>query len=751
MILSRTVSRYGKCLTKMRRQTQLSESIRQMSRVCLIAIIIAAAYQAGSAATLPSGFAETLVAGGLSNPTAMAFAPDGRLFVCQQGGQVRIIKNGALLAAPFLTVTTDSNGERGLLGLTFDPNFNTNQWLYIYYTVTSTPRHNRVSRFTANGDLVVPGSEVVILELNDLSSATNHNGGAMHFGEDGKLYIAVGENANAANSQTLNNLLGKILRINSDGSIPSDNPFFTTATGQNRAIWALGLRNPYTFAFQPVTRRMFINDVGQNAWEEINDGIAGSNYGWPNTEGPTTNPSFRSPLFAYGHGSSETTGCAITGGTFYNPSTNQFPGEYFGQYFFADFCSGWIRRLNPADNSVTGFATGIPAPVDLRVGPDGNLYYLARGSGSVFRIHYTAPLVNLFQFGAAQYNAQEGGGSFPVIVSRTGDTTIAATVDYTAVNGSANDRGDYTSAIGTLRFAAGETTRTINILLTDDAYAEGTESLSLTLSNPTAGFSLGSQHTAQVFITDNDTGPAFPNPIDEARFFVRQHYHDFLNREPDQGGLDYWTGQITLCGTDAACLDRRRTGVSAAFFVEQEFQQTGFFIYRFHKASLGVRPTYVQFTRDRGTLQSSSDLEAGKQAFAEAFVQTTEFVARYGASSTCPDFVDALINTVRQSSAVEMASRRTELIGECNTYAGNAVVQRARVVRRLIEYQEFVSAEYNPAFVLAQYFEYLRREPDEGGYQFWLDVVRNRDPNNYLGMVQAFIISPEYRQRFGQQ
>ena len=751
MILSRTVSRYGKCLTNMRGQIQLSKSIRQMSRACLIAIIIAAASQAGSAATLPSGFAETLVAGGLSNPTAMAFAPDGRLFVCQQGGQVRIIKNGALLAAPFLTVTTDSNGERGLLGLTFDPNFNTNHWLYIYYTVTSTPRHNRVSRFTANGDVVVLGSEVVILELNDLSSATNHNGGAMHFGEDGKLYIAVGENANAANSQTLNNLLGKMLRINSDGSIPSDNPFFNTATGQNRAIWALGLRNPYTFAFQPVTRRMFINDVGQNAWEEINDGIAGSNYGWPNTEGPTTNPSFRSPLFAYGHGSSETTGCAITGGTFYNPSANQFPGEYFGQYFFADFCSGWIRRLNPADNSVTGFATGIPAPVDLRVGPDGNLYYLARGSGSIFRIHYTAPLVNVFQFSAASYNAQEGGGSFPVIVSRTGNTTIAATVDYTAVNGSANDRNDYTSAIGTLRFAAGETTKTINILLTDDAFAEGTESLTLSLSNPTAGFSLGNQNTAQMFITDNDTGPALPNPIDEARFFVRQHYHDFLNREPDQGGLDYWTGQITLCGTDATCLDQRRTGVSAAFFVEQEFQQTGFFIYRFRKASLGVRPTYVQFTRDRGTLQSSSDLETGKQAFAEAFVQTTEFVARYGASSTCPDFVDALINTVRQSSAVEMASRRTELIGECNTYAGNTVVQRARVVRRLIEYQEFVNAEYNPAFVLAQYFEYLRREPDEGGYQFWLDVVRNRDPNNYLGMVQAFIISPEYRQRFGQQ
>src|SRR5205823_6118401 len=118
-----------------------------------------------------------------------------------------------------------------------------------------------------------------------LSAATNHNGGATHFGPDGKLWIAVGENANGANSQTLTNLLGKMLRINSDGTIPTDNPFYNTATGQNRAIWALGLRNPYTFTFQPGTGRMHINDVGQNTWEEIDVGVAGANYGWPSTEG----------------------------------------------------------------------------------------------------------------------------------------------------------------------------------------------------------------------------------------------------------------------------------------------------------------------------------------------------------------------------------------------------------------------------------------------------------------------------------
>src|SRR4051812_15908518 len=250
--------------------------------VCWLAMVFASALclSSASAATLPAGFMETQVAGGLNNPTAMAFAPDGRIFVCEQGGQLRVVKNNALLAAPFLTVTVDSAGERGLLGITFDPNFSTNGFVYIYYTATTPAVHNRVSRFTASRDTAVPGSEVVLLELNNLSGATNHNGGAIHFGPDGKLYIATGENANGANSQTLNNLLGKMLRINADGTIPHDNPFFSTATGNNRAIWALGLRNPYTFAFQPGTGRMFINDVGQNLTEEINEGLAGSNYGW---------------------------------------------------------------------------------------------------------------------------------------------------------------------------------------------------------------------------------------------------------------------------------------------------------------------------------------------------------------------------------------------------------------------------------------------------------------------------------------
>ena len=340
------------------------------------------------AATLPTGFTESVVANGLQNPTAMAFAPDGRLFVCLQGGQLRVIENGVLLSNPFLTVPVDANGERGLLGVAFDPNFTSNHFVYIYYTATTPSVHNRVSRFTANGNVAVAGSETPILDLNNLSSATNHNGGALHFGPDGKLYIAVGENANGANAQTFTNLLGKMLRINADGSIPSDNPFLSQTSGQNQAIWALGLRNPFTFTFQPSSTRMFINDVGQNTWEEIDDGLAGSNYGWPETEGSTSDPRFVSPLYSYGHGTGPFLGCAITGGAFY-PNVGPFPAAYFGKYFFAEFCGGWINRFDPATGAVQTFASGISSPVDLQVGPDGSLYYLARGSSAVFRVSFT--------------------------------------------------------------------------------------------------------------------------------------------------------------------------------------------------------------------------------------------------------------------------------------------------------------------------------------------------------------------------
>jgi len=358
-------------------------------RSVVAALGIVSAYLGSSveATTLPPGFSETIVASGITNPTAMAIAPDGRLFVCEQGGSLRVIKNGSLLAAPFLTVTTDSQGERGLLGVAFDPDFPATPRLYVYYTVPGSPPHNRISRFTASGDAAVAGSEVPLVDLEPLGP-NNHNGGAIHFGPDGKLFAAVGDNATGANSQSLSNRLGKILRYNSDGTIPTDNPLLGMTTGANQAIWARGLRNPFTFAFEPGSGRMFVNDVGENTWEEINDGHAGANYGWPNCEG-TCNAGFTNPIYQYNHNSG---GCAIAGGAFYRPDTQQFPAQYAGSYFFADLCLGFIQRLDPSNgDTVSGFATGVTAPVDLRVGSDGTLYYLARGGGVVGAIRFNNP------------------------------------------------------------------------------------------------------------------------------------------------------------------------------------------------------------------------------------------------------------------------------------------------------------------------------------------------------------------------
>jgi glucose/arabinose dehydrogenase len=379
----------------------------------------------------------------------MQFAPDGRLFVAEQGGRLRVVKNGVLLATPFVSLTVSSVGERGLLGIAFDPAFTTNHFVYLYYTSPTPAVHNRVSRFTANGDVAVAGSEVAIFDLDNLSTATNHNGGALAFGPDGKLYVAVGENANSANAQSMTTVLGKILRLNRDGTIPTDNPFYLTTTGRNRAIWALGLRNPFTFAFNPVGTQLYINDVGQNAWEEINDGIAGANYGWPLTEGPTTDSRFVTPIYAYDHTGGP---CAITGGAFYAPMTTQFPTDYVRDYFFADYCGGWIRRLDPSSGVVTSFATGISAPVDLKVSASGSLYYLARGAGAVFRVDYgaTAPTITshpasrTVQPGTSTTFSVRASGPAPLRYQwmRNGTDIAGATApDYTLASPALTDSG----------------------------------------------------------------------------------------------------------------------------------------------------------------------------------------------------------------------------------------------------------------------------------------------------------------------
>jgi glucose/arabinose dehydrogenase/regulation of enolase protein 1 (concanavalin A-like superfamily) len=366
-----------------------SVSVFFLRRVMIIALLASGA-SVLHAQTFPANFSQVAVATGISNPTVLAFAPDGRIFVAQQNGALIVIKNGVKLSTPAVQLPVNSSGERGLIGIALHPGFSTNGFVYLYYTLSSGAR-NRVSRFTIGGDVINPSSEMVLLDLDLLSSATNHNGGAMHFKGD-KLYIAIGENANGANAQNLDTYHGKLLRVNADGSAPADNPFNTAGVSEQRKrVWAYGLRNPYTFDVQPGTERIFVNDVGQNTWEEINDATAGGlNFGWPTTEGATSNPAFASPVFSYQHGSGDGRGCAITGGVFFNPASSSYPPSFTGKYFYQDLCNAWINYIDPESGVRSAFATGLPGQsLALDVGTDGNLYYLSRSAGTLYRIIYT--------------------------------------------------------------------------------------------------------------------------------------------------------------------------------------------------------------------------------------------------------------------------------------------------------------------------------------------------------------------------
>jgi glucose/arabinose dehydrogenase len=331
------------------------------------AVLLALDKPAQSAkAKLPPGFTVTKVVGGLNGGTDMEFAPDGRLFVNNQEGLVRIVKPGGKLTT-FLDLSAKINPtqERGLYEIAFDPAFSTNHFVYLHYTrqaTATTPAHNRVVRVTARGDKAVAGSEKLIFKLPN-QRAPRHHGGSLAFGKDGKLYVSVGDNEQATPAQSLKSTLGKILRINKDGTIPTDNPFYKRTNGQSRAIWALGFRNPFKIAVQPRTDTMFINDVGSL-------GISGS---YRHTNNPGC--------------------CVITGGTFYNPAKAQFPKQYVGDYFFSDNSGGWIKVRDSATGKVTTFATAAFATGlgsgsrDLEVSKNGSLYHL--GNGYVGKISYT--------------------------------------------------------------------------------------------------------------------------------------------------------------------------------------------------------------------------------------------------------------------------------------------------------------------------------------------------------------------------
>jgi glucose/arabinose dehydrogenase len=333
------------------------------------------------AGKLPPGFVEIEIAGGL-DPTDFAIANDGRIFIVEKKGRILLVRDGKVLDVPFMEIDVDNTNERGLQSMVLDPDFENNQYFYLFYTVP-VGNFNRVSRFQANGDRVVPGSEVVLYEL-DPTIGTVHNGGAMLIGRDGKLYFSAGDGAATWRAQWNDQTLGKILRINLDGSIPDDNPN-SFGNGKHRAIVAKGLRNPFNMA-ESEDGTIFINDVGGDLYEEVNKLEFGANYGWPYAEGFNPDPDppqdYVDPFFAYDHDF----GCAVIGGVFCPSDNLQFPEEYRGKYLFSDYCQGFIQVLDPQTGQLEGaFATDIDRPLRMNFDDEGSLYYLERagiGGGS---------------------------------------------------------------------------------------------------------------------------------------------------------------------------------------------------------------------------------------------------------------------------------------------------------------------------------------------------------------------------------
>ncbi|HWS85406.1 MAG TPA: DUF4394 domain-containing protein [Pyrinomonadaceae bacterium] len=420
----------------------------------------------------------------------------------------------------------------------------------------------------------------------------------------------------------------------------------------------------------------------------------------------------------------------------------------------------------PVSGTVT-FGPGVTSrtisvPVNGDVAPEANETFfvnlsnptgaaIADAQGQATITDDDVPPTASFAFGAASYAGTEAVTEVLVTVNRTGDTSGAMTVAYSTANGSASDRSDYTFAAGTLEFAPGETSKTIPILISEDSYVEGTETLTVTLSQPTGGGGLGSQASTTVIIIDDASEPS-TNAIDDTETFVGQHYHDFLNRQADAEGLAFWEGGIDSCGEDLQCREVKRIETSAAFFLAIEFQQTGFIVERAYRAAFNRRVLLGEFLPDtqeigRGVVVGQTGyeavLEANKRDYFDAFAARPQFAALYG-SLTNAQYVDALN---ANSGGALSTSERDALVAALD----GGTVTRAQALRSVVEDATFAASEFNRAFVLTQYFGYLRRDPDEPGFQFWLDKM-----NEFGGdfrraeMVKAFISSIEYRQRFGQ-
>jgi glucose/arabinose dehydrogenase len=559
-----------------------------------------------------SQFSTELVASlGSLVPSGIAWSPDGRLFVLQKKGVVRIVKNGALLPAPFLDFSgkTNSRDDLGLLGIAFHPDFTNNGWVYLAYvyepsgdTLAPGQKVSRVSRVTANPlnpDVALPNSEVIVLgtvgtlscdpfpvtaDCMPADEGTNAIG-SLRFSPDGTLFVGNGDGAsqafadpNALRAQNLDSLSGKILRINDDGSAPTDNPFYDGTNSNRSKVWAYGVRHPHRFALHPTTNEPWAGDVGWETWEEVNRVARGANLGWPCFEGTGRQAQFNAlftqcsqlstgavlpPFYVYDH----TVGSAVVGGAFYTGTV--YPAPYRGSFFFADTSGNWIRRVVfNADGStaISAFATGVDSPAAIELGPDGLLYYVSAVSGEIRRIRYNGPTA------VASVVPSTGYSPLTVSFSSAGSKDPAGGTALTYLW----DFGDGTTSMEAnpvhTYFASEVTTFTagLTVTATDGAQVSttvrvtvGSQPPVVTITTPTPGtVTPGQTVTYQGSATDPDEGPL---PASALSWTIRLHHNTHVlvvgSSTGSQGTLtakNYGTGsqayEFALTATDSSGL-----------------------------------------------------------------------------------------------------------------------------------------------------------------------------------------------------
>jgi Calx-beta domain/Domain of unknown function (DUF4214) len=341
-------------------------------------------------------------------------------------------------------------------------------------------------------------------------------------------------------------------------------------------------------------------------------------------------------------------------------------------------------------------------------------------------------------FESANYSVAENGQSVSIKILRTGDISRDSKVDYRSSDVTAHERTDYTTAAGRLFFNPNEASKTITVLITDDGFVEGDETLHLVLFDAGRSTSVGTTGTTTITIKDNDTAANVANPVDVSSSFVVQHYMDFLNREPEPEGLKGWDDVLKNCPQGDDRCDRIE--VSSAFFRSPEFQDRGAFLYRFYSVSFGRVPRYAEFEKDMSRtsgFQAQAEQEANKALFADDFTTRPEFTDRYAQFTSAADYVNALLNT-----AGVTVPNKDALIASLQ----NSQMTRGQVLRAISESAEVRAKFYTESFVVMQYFGYLRRDPD-ASYLEWINIM-NRT-GEYRTMINGFMNSAEYRQRFG--